>query len=95
MIYYKKDGKVYNCTKNINGKNFDIVRNNYYKDYYTRYNDIYITDFKDENGKLCRRIIDIVPKCTVKNKREYLGSNKQVKNSNQVKNNNKKGNIIA
>ena len=88
MIYYKKDGKVYNCTKNISGKNYDIVRNNYYKDYYTKYNDIYITDFKDKEGNLCRRIIDIIPKGCVKSKREYVGSN------TKAKKNNNKGNII-
>ncbi|MEG2018029.1 MAG: hypothetical protein RR128_06160, partial [Clostridium sp.] len=62
-----------NYQYNVPGHNYNINRNFYYNDYITRYNYIYVTDYKDRHGNFCYRKIIIVPKRRYKVQRQYMG----------------------
>lgn len=64
----------WNCNKNINGIHYNIIRHNYYYDYYTRYNEICVIDFYNINGKFCFRRVEIIPRYEGYLDRAYLGS---------------------
>lgn len=64
----------YNNYKSIKGKDFEIIKSNYYAEYYNNFNDVYITDYNDEDGNLLYMEINVVPRESKLATRKYLGS---------------------
>lgn len=64
----------------VEGKKKSIIRKNYYTKYYKRINNVYVVDYRDQNGRFCYRAIYIVPKKITCTGQKYLGSKCKINN---------------